>query len=266
MIPSIQIAAKQPKRSASASKGYQPKWSINGYWYKADSVGYEAFAEVLASRIAHMLNINMPIVDYSLCNLVLPRRTELGCCSASFLSSGDIERTVHSLMETQYGTAFMQNKFDTISSSEKLYSVVNVLSQISSHLVDQLSCLFQFDRLVKNGDRHLFNIVLRRGSGSVSLVLFDNGDSCTSDITYDYPEGKTLQECLSVNSAKPLLVSFDTNCNLVQKYSSFRLCAVSNTLLISDLSEYVPAWFFNRVVAFLKYQFQFYLGIDLVLI
>ena len=29
------------------SKGDQPKWQLDGKWYKADHMGYEALAEVL---------------------------------------------------------------------------------------------------------------------------------------------------------------------------------------------------------------------------
>ena len=33
------------------SKGDQPKWEVNGKWYKADHLGYESLSEVLVSRL-----------------------------------------------------------------------------------------------------------------------------------------------------------------------------------------------------------------------
>lgn len=51
MIPTIKLTPKRAIVSATGSKGCQPKWFENNIWYKADSIGYESFAEVASSSI-----------------------------------------------------------------------------------------------------------------------------------------------------------------------------------------------------------------------
>lgn len=254
MIPTIKVNSKQRVTSATSSKGCQPKWLIDNIWYKADSVGFESFAEVASSRIAHMLNMNIPIVDYELCYISLPTETKLGCSSKSFLQSDDIEITAQRKLEALLGRTVC----DYLSAEDKVKCLISYRSQ----LADELSCLFQFDRLIKNGDRHFHNIVFKNNE----LVLFDNGDGCTSDITYDYQAGKSVEECLDVSSAKPFLRSFDETCEIMTKYSSFKLEALTDTIILSDLKDYVPDWFYSRVVSVLKYQFKKYLNVNLVVI
>lgn len=258
MIPTIKLTPKRAIVSATGSKGCQPKWFENNIWYKADSVGYESFAEVVASRVAHILNINMPIVDYSLCYVSLPAETKRGCFCKSFLSGDAIEVTAQHKLESIYGKSIV----DKLTPEDTITAIIG----FNMHLRDQLSCLFQFDRLLKNGDRHLSNIAIRMNNDSEDIILFDNGDSCTADITYEFTQDMSLSECLAHQTSKPFLWSFDKNCELIKNYSSFELKALSDTLLISDLQEYVPAWFYTRVSQILTHQFKVYLKTNLNLI
>lgn len=251
MIPIIKVSSKHMVKSATSSKGCQPKWFIDNVWYKEDSVGFESFAEVAASRTAHLLNTNLFVVDYDLCYLSLPTESKLGCCSKSFLQENEVEITAQRKLESLLSKPMCE----CLSAEDKIKCLISY----DSKLADKLSCMFQFDRLIKNGDRHFHNIVFKNNE----LVLFDNGDGFTSDITYDYPEDATFEDCLKVSSAKPFLRSFDETCKIMSKYSSFELKALANSLQLSDLKEYVPEWFYNRAVRVIKHQFKHYLGVEL---
>lgn len=248
----IVLNPKDKVISKTSSKGSQAKWNVGNKWYKQDSVGFESAGEVISSRIAHLLNVCTPIVDYSPCYLKLPTGVFLGCESDSFLSPGDLETSGQRILEKNMGITLANKLLHT--------QQVHYLITLYPCLADHLSCVFQFDRLVRNLDRHMHNIVVRNLK---EIVLFDNGDSCTADITYDYPEGITHQEILAVDTAKPLMKSFDASCEFIREFSSFQLEAIDNKLLISDLYTIYPEWFIKRVMWLLAYQFQKYLGVDL---
>lgn len=239
----------------TSSKGSQAKWLLSGCWYKQDLVGFESAGEVLSSRVAHLLNINMPVIDYNPCFIELPTGTFLGCESKSFLAEGDTETTAQRILEADLGYHLAR----VVSPMEQLHLLLNR----HAWLADQLACLLQFDRIIKNHDRHLHNIVIRNLS---EIILFDNGDSCTSDITYDYPINATQQEILNVTFSKPLMKSFDASCEAIGRFSSFRLEAKSRELMVSDLYGVYPDWFLRRATWLLKHQFMEYLETDLQII
>lgn len=256
-IPNVYLSAQDCVNKISLSKGGQSKGYRQGFWYKADCIGYEGFAETVASRIMNLLNVNMPCIRYDVCKIITPRSTLLGCVSQSYLSEGDSEIPLVRLVSPN---------FDTLTAKDKIASIVDTLAGIDLHLVDQLSCLFQFDRLIGNMDRHLYNIIIRTHSAHNDIILFDNGDSCTCDIMYDFPKEYSLEQCLTVNTAKPLLTSFDTQCELLKSYSSFELQALWDHLVLSDIKEVIPDWLFSRVKMFLQHQFHLYLHTKLNII
>lgn len=56
------------KSGRASSKGNQNKWTVQGIWYKADGLGYEALAEVLISRLLEKTNTAF-FVRYSYASL-----------------------------------------------------------------------------------------------------------------------------------------------------------------------------------------------------
>ena len=54
----VKLSEKEIIESANhSSKGNQPKWCVDGIWYKADHMGYEGLAEVVISRLLKKTNI-----------------------------------------------------------------------------------------------------------------------------------------------------------------------------------------------------------------
>ena len=67
-----------------SSKGTQPKYFENGYWYKKDSCGYEGLAEELVSKVLSCSNVK-DYVEYEQC--IIDGRS--GCRSKNFLKENE---------------------------------------------------------------------------------------------------------------------------------------------------------------------------------
>lgn len=72
------------KDKNSCSKGNQPKFEQNGYWYKQDYLGYEGASEYVASEILKHSNISN-YVEYKMCPVEIDGKIEKGCVSSNFL-------------------------------------------------------------------------------------------------------------------------------------------------------------------------------------
>ena len=65
------------------SKGDQPKWQLEGKWYKADHMGYEALSEVLISKLLKKSNV-INFVEYEPVLLQYRGKEIPGCISQGF--------------------------------------------------------------------------------------------------------------------------------------------------------------------------------------
>lgn len=260
-IEQFYAAGKQQTVHGGSSKGAQDKYYSNGYWYKRDSVGYESIAEVLASRVAKITNANLIIASY--CPVMIQTKLDvhLGCKSQSYLADGDREYTLARLLEKDLGVAYHSSLFPT--EADLIVSTVSCFAKLGcrQHLCDQLSCLLQLDRLILNVDRHLHNIALvQHKSGSFDLVYFDNGDSLASDITYDFDESLSADDCFHNAVARPFSSHFDEQCRMMAAYSEFRLKDIQSTLKVSDICGLIPERVFIRMLNILTCTFDKYLG------
>lgn len=254
-IPEFFVRGIDVVKKGGSSKGLQRKWKVDNKWLKPNEVGYESFGEVVASRVASCLNMCIPVIQYFPCRIKTVNNRYYGCYSQSYLADGMSEITAKRLLQL--------NDIDINAVDNKYEALVASCKQLTPFAADQLSCLFQFDRLVMNKDRHLHNINFVCGMNNI-LICFDNGDSCLVDVSYDFPIGLQLHECLKNTESKPFLVPFDVQCNAMKMYSSFELKAINDTVRLSDLRGFVPNEVFDRTMMFLGYQFRKYLGIQLV--
>ena len=67
-----------------SSKGTQPKYYEDGYWYKVNNVGYEGLAERLASMLHSHSNIKN-FVEYEQCMI----NGRPGCRSKNFVQENE---------------------------------------------------------------------------------------------------------------------------------------------------------------------------------
>lgn len=248
------LAVKQ----GGSSKGLQRKWHMQDVWIKVDEVGYESFAEIVASRVAYLLNMCIPVVEYYPCKVKTPMGILNGCYSNSFLSQGSFEITAKRVLQLE--------SIDIETSMNKYAVLVGVLNHYIHFAADQLACLFQFDRLVMNMDRHLHNINMIGTENKFNIICFDNGDSCLADVYYDFPEITPLEECLTHTTCKPFMTTFDAQCRAMQKFSNFKLHATSTKLQMSDLRSIASSKVFERTKSFLIYQFRKYLAVELEIV
>ena len=76
-------AVEQEPIQGYTSKGDQPKWQMNGKWYKADHMGYEALAEVLVSQLLKQSNVPN-FVEYKPVLIQYQGKEIPGCASKTF--------------------------------------------------------------------------------------------------------------------------------------------------------------------------------------
>ena len=61
----IDLSRLEPQETLNhTSKGNQLKWKCDGYWYKADHMGYEGLAETIVSAMLAKSTIKYPFVVY----------------------------------------------------------------------------------------------------------------------------------------------------------------------------------------------------------
>lgn len=257
-IEIVSLKNTAPIQAGGSSKGCMPKYCIGNVWYKEDSVGYESLAEVLSYRAASLTNAITPLIRYELVLLQYANKSlHRGCKSISYLNEGDTEITLRRIIERIF-------KHKIVSESDYFLEAIRILQEhYGQTVVDQLSCLFQLDRVLINSDRHMNNIILRN---SREIVSFDYGDALGADITYEFPESLTAHECISISRAKPTLKTHDEQCELLKEFSSFELSIQTSCMKVSDLRASVDESALTRMCDIIRLQFEKYLGTKLVFI
>lgn len=75
-----------------SSKGTQPKYFENNFWYKANNKGYEGISEYLVSKILEKSNVKK-FVRYEQCDLSIHSNGKevhrKGCCSENFTKENE---------------------------------------------------------------------------------------------------------------------------------------------------------------------------------
>lgn len=102
------------------SKGNQIKDEVNGVWFKADYLGYEAAAEYAVSRL--LKGISVDHVDYEMCYEVFGNNKMLCCKSLDFLEEGQDVITLHrKLMQSVEAKPFSDTFDEQLDAAEELY-------------------------------------------------------------------------------------------------------------------------------------------------
>lgn len=194
-----------------SSKGNQMKWCADGYWYKADYLGYEALAEVLASKCVEHSNITN-YVHYEPVSIVYHDETYRGCRSCNFLAEDEELLTAERLFYQLYAKSLAKELAgksvpDKISFFVKTMEEITGIADFGAYLTGML----ELDAFCLNEDRHMHNIaVIRNEEGMFRLCpLFDQGAGLLSDMTSDFKEEYSLEKCLSKIEAKPFSSDFD---------------------------------------------------------
>lgn len=166
---------------SGSSKGTQPKFYSEGYWYKQNIVGYEGLSEYLVSRLLSCSDCKN-YVAYEQCQI----NGKPGCRSKSFLGEGGQFMSFQKLYEIYTG----QNLTDKIrlipEVRDRIVFVVDYVRDMTGFdATSYLSKILALDMLTLNTDRHFNNLGLILNSRDNSVreaPIFDNGNSLLSDV------------------------------------------------------------------------------------
>lgn len=163
-----------------SSKGTQPKYYEDGYWYKVNHVGYEGLAECLASTILRHTNVNN-YVEYEQCMV----NGRSGCRSKNFIQGNESFISFQRLYELHTGEN-LQNDIRIIPEpgGRIRYVVDFIFDHTGLDCSEYLSQILTLDMLILNTDRHFNNlgIIVDAETGICSAApIFDNGNSLLSD-------------------------------------------------------------------------------------
>ena len=192
------------------SKGNQPKWILNGRWYKADHMGYEALSEVIVSRILEKSNIDS-FVKYEPVMIDYKDEIYRGCASDNFRIKNQEIITLERLHRAYFGIGMAEAIAKQEGVREKIIYTVGFAKKVTGieEVGKYFSTLLSLDALFLNEDRHTNNIAFLRENGNFQLCpVFDNGLALLSDIN-DYPFDKDVYENMRRVKAKPFSTDFD---------------------------------------------------------
>lgn len=189
-----------------SSVGTQRKYYDNGYWYKQNQLGYEGYAEYLASQVLNCSNVK-DFVIYEVCRV----NGRNGCRSENFLGQEEAFISFQRLYEMYHGAELNDRIRMIPETEERIQYTVDFIREVTG--VDcriYLSQVLSLDMLLLNTDRHLHNlgiIVNRKEQTYRPAPIFDNGNSLLSD--YDRFDRESLEENIDCVVGQPFSASLE---------------------------------------------------------
>lgn len=205
------LPADQVERTGHTSKGDQPKWQVHEVWYKADHMGYESLAEVVASRMLERSSLT-DFLLYEPILIQLGDRPLPGCASRNFRGKQEMLIPLERLHRIYHGEGLgkavsrLQGPVDKIRYTVDFVVRVTGLETFGRYL----ATIFELDTFLLNEDRHTNNLAILRDETTRKFrlcPLFDHGLSLLSD-TSDYPLGQDIYACIARVKAKPFSPDF----------------------------------------------------------
>lgn len=201
------------EQGRQSSKGNQLKWFSNGFWYKADYMGYEGLAERTVSTLLEKSSLReREYVRYVTEQISYHGQIFNGCRSRNFLEEGEQLITLERLFQNQYHVSLYQAIYRIPEVKDRVHFLVSQTEQITG-LKDfgiYLNKMLTIDAMFLNEDRHTHNIaVILREDGSYRLCpFFDHGGSLLSDTRMDYPMEGELYGLMDKVQAKTVSPDF----------------------------------------------------------
>ena len=219
--------------TSSGSKGSQLKYKHDNKWFKVNTTGYEADAEVLTCCILKASNCSN-YVQYHKCTV----NDRVGCYSENFLKNDEQLITFENLYYVNVGESLTEKiahldgvaaRIQFVKESVQCYTGLDV-----SEYVDTIIAL---DFLIRNGDRHLNNMaIIRTASGYRVAPIFDNGDAFFSSYQKFEP-WLTMEECLDRCTAKPFSGSFDAQFSCIGNKLRIDYSAVAKLMCGQEMTR-----------------------------
>jgi len=233
-------AVEQEPIQGHTSKGDQPKWQLDGKWYKADHMGYEALAEVLVSQLLKRSNVSN-FVEYEPVLIQYQGKEVPGCVSKSFRAKDEMLVPFERLHRAYKGRGLATALGGMEDPQERIRYTVDFIEQTTG-LTDigaYLTLLLELDAFFLNEDRHTNNLAVIRNEKTKEFRLcpiFDNGLALLSDLN-DYPLEKDIYDCISRVRAKPFDLDFDVQVEAAEELYGMQLEFSFTRYDISELVE-----------------------------
>lgn len=197
-----------------SSMGSQLKWKQDGYWYKADRLGFESLAEAVVSRLMQHSNID-EFVNYEPVMIDYKGNTYRGCRSRDFKKETEeiipLERIARCY--TGYGLSRQLERITDVK--ERILYTVELVETVTG-LKDfgiYLTKILELDAFFMNVGRNTENIALLydvKRKEYRFCPVFDMGASFFSDTKYTCPLVRSMVECYHAIKAQPFSYSFET--------------------------------------------------------
>lgn len=203
-----------------SSMGNQLKWKQDGYWYKADRLGFESLAEAVVSRLLQHSNIE-EFVLYEPVMITYGENTYRGCSGKNFRKENEeiisLERLSKSY--TSFGLEKMLEKIPDVK--ERILYTVELVENVTG-LEDfgvYLTKILELDAFFLNVGRSTDNISLLYDTKKKEYrfcPVFDMGASFFSDTKNTFPLERGMVECYHLVEAKPFSGSFNEQVKIVK--------------------------------------------------
>jgi hypothetical protein len=196
-----------------SSKGNQLKWKHDGYWYKADHMGYEGLSEVIISRLLRNSNM-MDYVEYEPAQMEYKGKIFNGCRSKDFMKSGEELITIDRLFRQFTGKNLTFELAHFTSVKERIAYFIALIQEFTK-LKDfgkYIATILEMDAFFLNEDRHTNNIAVIYNPNTRTYrnsPHFDNGLALFSDTNSDFLLDRSIQDCFHLIQAKPFSLSFE---------------------------------------------------------
>lgn len=237
-----------------SSKGDQPKWQLDGIWYKVDHMGYESLVEVLVSRLLTQSNIQS-FVAYEPVWILYDNKEGPGCFSRNFRAKNEMLVPIERLHRSYEGIGLAAAMAKKTTTEERIRYTVDFIESVTGlkGVGPYLTAMLELDAFFLNEDRHTNNIAVSRNEDTNEYRLcpvFDNGLALLSD-TNDYPLDADAYDTIQRVQAKPFDTDFfeqmSAAVNLYGTQLRFRFTRADVLAILKELSEYYNDRILRRV-------------------
>lgn len=219
-------AIEQESILGHTSKGDQPKWQLDGKWYKADHMGYEALAEVVVSQLLKQSNVP-DFVEYRPVLIQYQGKEIPGCVSKNFRRKDEMLVSFERLHRTYKGRGLAAALGGINEPQGRIRYTIDFIEQTTglTGVGKYLTLLLELDSFFLNEDRHTNNLAVIRNEKTKEFRLcpiFDNGLALLSDLN-DYPLDKDVYDSIKCVRAKPFDLDFNMQVEAAEELYGMQL-------------------------------------------
>lgn len=243
-------AVEQELIQGHTSKGDQPKWQLDGKWYKADHMGYEALPEVLVSQLLKQSNVP-DFVEYEPVLIQYQGKAIPGCVSKNFRRKDEMLVPFERLHRAYKGRGLAAVLGGINEPQERIRYTVDFIEQTTglTGVGEYLTLLLELDSFFLNEDRHTNNLAVIRNEKTKAFRLcpiFDNGLALLSDFN-DYPLDKDIYDCIGRVRAKPFDLDFDTQVEAAEALYGTQLNLSFSRIEVSKELKFVTELYGEKI-------------------